>query len=183
MIDDTNNTQILMSASDICALLDIKESTLRKYALILKDVGYQFHVNDKGQRGYLEKDVIVLKRFLEVKTNRDMTLEQSANAVMAWVKESGMSLRVINKNEENNRYNDKIEELKETVQKQNEFLQELMKKMDQQQQYIDKRLEERDNRLMESIRASQEVKEKLLHIAAAQEEEKKKGFWSRLLGK
>lgn len=65
MTGDTNEKQILMSPSDVCTLLGIKESTLRKYALILKDAGYQFHVNDKGQRGYFEKDVMVLKRFME----------------------------------------------------------------------------------------------------------------------
>lgn len=62
-----------MGPNDVCTLLSIKESTLRKYALLLKDAGYQFHVNDKGQRGYFSKDVIVIKRFLEIKNNRDMT--------------------------------------------------------------------------------------------------------------
>jgi len=183
MSNDTNQSQMLMNANDVCALLGIKESTLRKYALILKDAGYQFHVNDKGQRGYLDQDVIVLKRFLEVKNNRDMTLEQSANAVIAWVRDSSMSLRVMDELKGNERYNEDIKELKETVKTQNELLQELMKKMDQQQQYIDRRLEERDTKLLESIRESQEVKEGLLQLAAAQEEEKRKGFWSKLFGK
>ncbi|MGD6879937.1 DUF3967 domain-containing protein [Bacillus infantis] len=183
MSDDMNESAILMNPSDVCTLIGIKESTLRKYAGILKNAGYDFHVNDKGQRGYFEKDVIVLKRFLEVKENRDMTLEQAANAVISWVKQSNMSLRVIEENEEKERYNDDIKALKETVQKQNELLEELMRKMDQQQRYIDQRLEERDRNLMESLRINQETKQQLLEIATARDEDRKKGFWSKLLGR
>lgn len=184
MADDTSESSILMNPSDLCTLLGIKESTLRKYAGILKNAGYEFHVNDKGQRGYFERDVIVIKRFLEVKENRDMTLEQAANAVITWVRQSNKSLHVTKENKEHERYNDDIKEIKETVQKQNELLQELMKKMDQQQRYIDKRLEERDRKLIESLKLSLETKQlqqQLLEVAAAKQKEEKKGFWKRLL--
>ncbi len=97
MTGDMNEGQILMGPSDVCTLLGIKESTLRKYALILQDAGYKFHVNDKGQRGYFERDVIVLKRFMEIKQSSDMTLEQAAEAVMAWVRQSNMAVSVIEK--------------------------------------------------------------------------------------
>lgn len=177
MSDDINQNQILMGASDVCAILDIKESTLRKYALILQDAGYHFHTNDKGQRGYFDRDVTVLRRFLEIKKASDMTLEQSANAVMAWVEQSGVSLRVIEKNKEDERYNADIKELKEMVSNQNELLKALMTQMDQQQKYIDDSLKKRDEVLMQSLKESMETR-KL--IAAAQEEEKKKGFWKRL---
>ncbi|MED1489172.1 hypothetical protein [Bacillus smithii] len=186
MSNDTNESQILMSPSDVCALLDIKESTLRKYAGILKNAGYQFHVNEKGQRGYFNQDVIVLKRFIEVKKNRDMTLEQAANAVISWVKASNMSVSVIDKENENNRYSDDIKELKEIVNKQNELLKELVERMDNQQKYIDERLKKRDELLMKSLKESMETR-KMIAAAKKEEEEeereKKKGFWSRLFGK
>lgn len=183
MTNDTNDNQILMNPGDVCTLLSIKESTLRKYALILQDAGYHFHTNGKGQRGYYDNDVTVLRRFLEIKKSSDMTLEQSANAVMSWVEQSNMSLRDISKDQENERYNDDIKSMKETIEQQNVLLQELMKKMDQQQKYIDQRLEERDQKLIESLRQSQEERKVLLEIAAAHEEEKKKGFFARLFGK
>lgn len=85
MTIDINENKILMTAGDVCTLLGIKESTLRKYALILQDAGYQFHTNSKGQRGYFDQDVTVLRRFLEIKKSPDMTLEQSANAVISWL--------------------------------------------------------------------------------------------------
>jgi predicted transcriptional regulator len=76
MTTDTSDLEMLIRPNDVCALLNIKESTLRKYALILKDAGYQFHVNDKGQRGYFNKDVIMKesqeaqKLLLEVQEER-----------------------------------------------------------------------------------------------------------------
>jgi DNA-binding transcriptional MerR regulator len=181
MTSDTNESQLLMNPSDVCTLLGIKESTLRKYALILKDAGYEFHVNDKGQRGYFEKDVIVLKRFLEIKQNRDMTLEQAAEAVMAWVQQSNIAVSVIDKKQESERYNDDMKILKEMVAQQNELLKELMTRLDQQQKYIEESLKKRDEILMQSLKESMETRKM---IAAAKEEEgKKKGFWSRLFGK
>lgn len=166
MTNDTNDNQILMTAGDVCTLLSIKESTLRKYALILQDAGYHFHTNGKGQRGYYDKDVTVLRRFLEIKKSPDMTLEQSANAVLSWVEQSNISVRVIEKDEEKERYNDDIKELKELVTKQNELIKDLVTRMDQQQHYIDERLNKRDELLMESLRQSEETKQLLL---AAQE--------------
>lgn len=183
MSDDVQTNIILMNPSDVCALLDIKESTLRKYAGILKNAGYEFHVNDKGQRGYFDKDVVVLRRFLEVKASSDMTLEQAANAVISWVEQSDMSLRVIRESEIEKRYSNDISELKETIEKQNELLQALMQKMDRQQDYIDQSMEERDKKLMESIRISQETKQLLIESEAAKDEERTKSFWSRLFGK
>jgi DNA-binding transcriptional MerR regulator len=179
MTHDMNESQILMNPSDVCTLLGIKESTLRKYALILKDAGYEFHVNDKGQRGYFEKDVIVLKRFLEIKQNRDMTLEQAAEAVMAWVQQSNVAVSVIDRNRETERYNDDIKALKEMVAQQNELLKELMMRLDQQQKYIEESLKKRDELLMQSLKESMETRK----MIAAAKEEKKKGFWLRLFGK
>ncbi len=153
MTGDTNEGQILMEPSDVCALLGIKEPTLRKYALILQDAGYKFHVNDKGQRGYFERDVIVLKRFMEIKQSNDMTLEQAVEAVMAWVRHSNIAVSVIEKKSGSNRYNDDIQVPKEMVTKQNELLKELMMRLDQQQKYIEKNLKKRDELLMQSSRS------------------------------
>jgi DNA-binding transcriptional MerR regulator len=182
MTSDTNESQILMNPSDVCTLLGIKESTLRKYALILQDAGYKFHVNDKGQRGYFEKDVIVLKRFMEIKQNRDMTLEQAAEAVMAWVQQSNIAVSVIDKKQESERYNDDIKTLKEMVAQQNELLKELTTRLDQQQKYIEESLKKRDELLMQSLKESMETR-RMIAAAKEEDEKKKKGFWSRLLGK
>ncbi|MED3905805.1 hypothetical protein, partial [Geobacillus thermodenitrificans] len=153
-----------------------------KYALILQDAGYKFHVNDKGQRGYFQNDVIVLKRFMEIKQSSDMTLEQAAEAVMAWVQQSNVAVRVMDKKQESERYNDDIQALKEMVAKQNELLKELMMRLDQQQKYIEESLKKRDELLMQSLKESMETR-KMIAAAKEEDEKKKKGFWSRLFGK
>lgn len=176
------NDNMIMGASDVCTLLKIKESTLRKYALLLQDAGYHFDMNDKGQRAYYNKDVIALKKLLETKNSPNMTLEQSANAVMTWLKQSGMTVPATVNERHNEQHNDDIKELKEVIQA-------LVLKMDSQQKYIEERdkrqLErdqERDRQWMEFVRQNQEEKKVFLQIAAAQEEEKKKSFWQRLFG-
>jgi len=183
-LDETRvDSQILMGPGDVCTLLDIKESTLRKYALLLTDAGYQFHVNEKGQRGYFNEDVVVLKKFLEIKNNSDMTLKQSANAVMSWVNQSSMSLSVTRKEDEKDRYSDDIKELKETVNNQTELIKQLVERLDEQQKHNaerDRRLEERDRNLMEVMNKTLETRKELLEIAAAKEENEKKGFFARL---
>ncbi|MGM9988103.1 MAG: DUF3967 domain-containing protein [Bacillaceae bacterium] len=176
MTNDTRNSEILMGANDVCTLLGIKESTLRKYAILLKDAGYQFHVNDKGQRGYLNKDVIVLKRLIEIKGHRDMTLDKAVTAVISWAQQSDISLGVTLENDNNNRYDDDIKYLKETINKQNELLEKLVFKIEQQQKYIDERLEKRDQMLMESLKQSQETK--MLLLAAKEEQKKKRSIFS-----
>lgn len=176
-----NEDKIILSPGDVCTLLKTKESTLRKYALILQDAGYHFDTNEKGQRAYYNKDVIAFKKLVEINKSTDMTLEQSANAVISWFEQSNMSLRVTENKREIERYSDDIKELKETVQKQTILIQELVKQMDQQNKYIVERFErmERDRELTESLRTA--LTETQKQIASAQEE--KKGFWSKLFGK
>lgn len=182
MSNEINDENIIMSPGEVSSLLGIKESTLRKYALILKDAGYHFYVNEKGQRWYYNRDVIAFKKLIQIKQSPDMTLEQAANAVVSWYEQSNVSLSITHEKPKEDRYNDDIKELKETIDKQNKLIYDLMIKMDQQQKYIDQRLEERDKILLESIRYSQEERKAILQIAAAQEEQQKKGFLSRLFG-
>jgi DNA-binding transcriptional MerR regulator len=184
------NDDMIMSPGDVAALLQIKESTLRKYALILKDAGYHFQVNGKGQRWYYNRDVIAFKKLLEIKQSPDMTLEQAANAVVSWITQSNVSL-VITENERNtDHHNDDITELKEMVNQQTLVIQELVKQMAEQQKHNEERDKrqserdlERDRQWLEFVRQNQEEKKVLLQIAAAQEEEQKKGFFARLFSR
>lgn len=77
-------SSIAYNASDVAALLGLKQSTLRKYANVLQKAGYTFHRNEQGHRGYFDKDVMVIRRLMETKQHPDMTLEKAAEAVMSW---------------------------------------------------------------------------------------------------
>lgn len=181
MSDDTNESKIVYTGSDVSTLLKIQESTLRKYALLLSEAGYKFHKSKNGYRGYFEKDVIVLKKLIETKNHPDMTLKQACNAVMSWV-ESGIETSVdTNDITEKERYNDGYEKLlgefNEYKKQQEEFNKKLLERLDQQHEYIESKLSRRDEQLMSALRESQETKQLLL---ATKEEEKKKSFWAKL---
>lgn len=71
----------IYSPADIAALLKVKETTLRKYSLLLEEVGYSFKRNAQKQRWYEDNDVIALQKFVSLKHNGDMNLRECAEAV------------------------------------------------------------------------------------------------------
>lgn len=164
----------IMSPNDVSTVLQIKESTLRKYSLLLENVGYKFQRNNQNQRWYTDTDIVALKKLITLKNSTDMNLKDCAEAVLMWSKNHDVTQPLTVPDNATERRKDDIEELKELVNKQSDLIKELLTRMDQQQKYIDEKLEQRDTRLMESIRESQEVKQQLLQLAASREEEDKK---------
>lgn len=177
-----NKKEMIYSPGELAQLLKVKESTLRKYSLVLQKEGYNFYKNDKGHRAYFDKDVIVFRKFIDFSKSPDMTLERSANAVMAWVNSQDVShsdtTDITEKERYNISYNELLQSFNSYKDQQEKFNQELLNKLQQQHEYIEKRLNERDSSLMTAIREIQEQKQ----LAAAQEPEKKKGFLARLFG-
>ncbi|MBJ8031066.1 DUF3967 domain-containing protein [Bacillus cereus group sp. N21] len=143
---------------------------------MLEEVGYKFHKNELGHRGFLNDDVVALKTLADIKSHPNMTLKQACNAVMTWLHNENIAdsdttiLRHEEQNEE--RHIEGFNELKEMIQQQNELLKQMAKKLDEQQQYIDEKLEKRDQLLMQTIRETQEQKA-LLETAATN----KKPWW------
>lgn len=173
----------IMSPHDVSTLLQIKESTLRKYSLLLENVGYKFQRNNQNQRWYNDTDIVALKKLISLKNSTDMNLKECSEAVLLWANSQTVTQSLTISGNDTERHDDGIKELKELVTNQNEMIKELLSRMDHQQKYIDERLEQRDKMFMESIRESQEERKALLQIAVAHEEEKKKGFFTRLFGK
>jgi DNA-binding transcriptional MerR regulator len=175
------NQSPILSPNDLSTLLKIKESTLRKYSILLESVGYTFQRNNQNQRWYNDSDIVAFKKLITLKNSTDMNLKDCAEAVLLWSKGHDVTQPLTVVNNDTKRHDDDITELKAMVTQQNILLQELVKKIDQQQKYIDEKLEQRDKTLLESIRGTQEIKQQLLQIASAKEE--KKGFFARLFNK
>lgn len=176
MTSDIQETQTVYNSNDVATLLKIQESTLRKYCLMLEEAGYEFLKNEFGYRGYLNDDVIALKRLIEIKKHPDMTLKKACNAVVAWLKDKSITDRNTTDITKNERHNDSYEELlnrfEAFTEQQDNFNKELIEQLKKQQSYIENILLERDKKLMEALRETQETR-KL--IAAA--EENKKAWW------
>ena len=183
----TVENQTVYSPSDVQKLLDVDESTLRKYALVMEKNGYKFHKNKRNHRGYFDKDVVALRKLLEFNEQEDMTLERSAKAVMTWVQEQYVTVSVISEEPAQNgeeRYNEMIERLKRLEEKseqqeahnqqQKAFNQELINQLQKQHEYITNSLEQRDKALMSAMKESMEAQKA---IAASVQEKKKKHWW------
>ncbi|MGP4108912.1 DUF3967 domain-containing protein [Virgibacillus sp. L01] len=140
-------TQKVYSSRESAALLNIKESTLRKYVLLLEDAGYKFHKNELGHRGYYENDLISLKKLLEIKEFPEMTLKQSASAVMSWVQGDDLSDadiydNILSYNRHNASYNDLHKEIQEFKKRHEAYNQTLMERMEKQEKVLMRALNE-----------------------------------------
>jgi len=167
-------------------LLDLKVSTIRKYANVLQKAGYHFYKNDKGHRGYYDHDVIALRKLTDIKSHPDMTLERAAKTVVSWFNQSSVSGSDTENNTSDKRYIS-YDEFKALQEKQEEQMQqiidlnqELINRLDQQQNYLDQRLAKRDQELMDVLNQTLETKKQ---IASAQEGKAKKGFFKKLFSK
>ncbi len=161
--------QAVYSSSDVATLLQIKESTLRKYCLLLMDEGYEFMSNGLGHRAYTDTDLITLRKLIELKNEASMTLKQATQAVMAWKKGNSVSDSVI----DTDSYNPLLAEFSLFREQQENFNKELLKQLQKQQDYIDNRLEQRDQVLMQSLKESLEARKEI----AAARQKKWWQFW------
>ncbi|MFT9494236.1 MULTISPECIES: hypothetical protein [Bacillota] len=176
MTNDTESSQSIYSSGDVATILKIQESTLRKYCIMLEKAGYKIHKNEHGHRGFYDKDVITLKKLLEIKKHPDMTLEQACNAVISWIRESGGTKHDTtdispynqhNTSDDDNSIGQFRKEFQEYQKQQEVFQKELINQLNKQNEYIKNSLNERDERLLNAIKQSMEHRQQ---IAAAKEE-------------
>ncbi|MFJ5761036.1 MerR family transcriptional regulator [Neobacillus sp. NPDC093182] len=84
----------IYSPSHVQELLGIDSNTLRKYATLLEGHGYPIHRNNRGHRGYFEKDINTIRKFIDFSSQEGMTLELSAQAIMTWISEENKTVGV-----------------------------------------------------------------------------------------
>jgi len=142
----------IYSPSDISSLINVKESTLRKYSLLLEEVGYEFQRNPQGQRWYSDKDVIALQKMMTFKNSGAMPLKDCANAVYLWSKGGDITepSTVSHNAEERHEVaitDEGVNELKELVVKQQQFITDLGKRLEENFE----KQEQRDKYLLQKI--------------------------------
>lgn len=164
MTVETQQNQAVYGSSDVAVTLNVQESTLRKYCLILEKADYEFLKNEHGHRAFFDQDIIVLKKLIDLKKDSDMTLEQSAKAVIAWKNGGVIAEGDTEEKRYIMRYNDLLEEFKQFKEQQMDFNKELIAELKKQSEYIENRLEERDRVLLLSVKESMEARRE---VAAA----------------
>lgn len=177
------------SPSDIAALLKVKESTLRKYSLLLEECGYRFDRNDQKQRWYSDKDVIAFQKLVAFKQNGDMNLKSCAEAVYLWSKGGDITEVSTDTHNGNQRHssditpaiNQEIISMRELIEEQRDLIQSLYEKLEHQ----DASQKERDRLLLNSIEQLQldlqQQREEQILLPPPQEE--KTSLWNRLFKK
>jgi DNA-binding transcriptional MerR regulator len=112
----------IYSPSHVQELLGIDSNTLRKYATLLEGHGYPIHRNSRGHRGYFEKDINTIRKFIDFSSQEGMTLELSAQAIMTSISEENKTVGVTE--------NEPVHTSPETEISQNRDFEELVERID-----------------------------------------------------
>ncbi|QVY63924.1 DUF3967 domain-containing protein [Cytobacillus gottheilii] len=176
-------TDKLYAPKEIILLLDIADSTLRKWSIALEEQGYYFARTVKQRRMFSDRDVVVLKSLRNLVQVQNLSLQNASIIVASKYKDEPSA----QENGENsvpvNRYDSsqidtlikEINSLKEGQEQLKAFNNELLQTLKQQQKYIDERLNKRDDMLLESIREVQKSNTLLLE---QKKDKKRKGLFS-----
>lgn len=88
----------IYSPSHVQELLGIDSNTLRKYATLLERHGYPIHRNSRGHRGYFEKDINTIRKFIDYSSQEGMTLELSVQAIMTSSSNENKAITITDEN-------------------------------------------------------------------------------------
>lgn len=176
----------LYSPKDLTDILDIGDSSLRKWCIAIEEQGYFFSRTENNKRMFLDRDLIVLKHFKQLVKVQNMSLQNAAVVVAskyqdirstAGAQEDSIDgQRALEETLESFQNNvlSEIEQLKD-------LNRQLLTRLDEQQKYIEERLTHRDNMLLESIRETQTTKQLLLEVREEQQKKTRRGLlnWFR----
>lgn len=81
-------------SKEVALNLEINSNTLRRWSLELEKEGYEFTRNDKDQRIYYDRDIVVLIEFQKM-VDKTQSLENAAKAVVARFRERGNAEKML----------------------------------------------------------------------------------------
>jgi DNA-binding transcriptional MerR regulator len=153
-------------ARHIAELLEIGDSTLRKWCLALEKQGYTFVKDNKGNRLFTDHDIIALRTLKTFTHGRKMTIENGASAVVLQFTGANLAGTAIAPQREEERPNERYDELKdelldlkgyiikqtEVIKQQNEMIQKLAERLELQEQTM----RDRQLLLLTEVKTTQE---------------------------
>lgn len=151
---------------DTAKLLEVKETTLRKYAILLEKYGYTFtRSGANNKRWYTDQDVIAFKKLITHSIAHGVTLETAAKAVMADIKSESVAVTLTAESENKTgpleRYNGDIEKaflaLHDIIAEQNKKIDTLTKMMIEQREYIQNQEKHNEQSLPEPEAAAEKT--------------------------
>ncbi|MGC8231129.1 hypothetical protein ACP2W0_19300 [Pseudobacillus badius] len=191
--------QRLYSPGEVALQLKVERQTITKYARLFETVGFTFHKDEKGNRGYTDINVMMFRDLISQKSKPGITLESAAKSIVSIYKDKSVTDTVTTFPVEIERYNSVIEDKldmlmlafqkqQELIESQHKMIQSLQSEIQQQNHYIDNSLKERDKKLLENMNLLQEQKkeqsEVIKQLAITKESEKsKRSILARWFGK
>lgn len=151
---------------EIADLLQISDSTLRKWCLLLEKEGYKFLRDDKNNRAFTDHDVIALRKFQELTKDKHVTLENATTIVVSMYSERAVTLPVMPKED---RYEERFAEMEKQL---NQLIQ-YNEKQDAFNRALIEKLDQRNDQLNEFIQIYRQ------QLEAPKEKKKWYQFWIR----
>lgn len=189
----------LMTSAEVCKIFEIKPSTLRKWAVLFANAGYEFHKDEHGRRHYRDSDIALFHRFVALKMRGEISMEKAANQVISEFKDSKESPDIASSDTELVRHDDRyIGDIERVIFEQlSAHEQRLTERFDEQLRLQQAGYEASLRVLLNKVNKLEEQNAKLLELQApapadqsensgdiAEEETPaKRSWWDKIIGK
>lgn len=165
-----NVTEHYYSPKELTAMMDISDSTLRKWCLALEEHRYYFSRTDNKKRVFTDRDVVVLKQLQNLIQIQHLSHQNAAMIVANRYREdasehpnSENSVPAIRSDSEIiTKLNSELDTLKEQQEQLITLNKQLIQRLDEREKYIDERLNQQQEALLESINELKQDKKILL---------------------
>ncbi|MGP9043231.1 hypothetical protein [Cytobacillus kochii] len=193
-MNSSSGTDRPFNSKEISAILDIGDSTLRKWCLAIEEQKYYFPRTEGNKRLFFKKDVEMLKQFRKYVKVQNLSMNDASRLVVEDLdgviseeneQENGKNSVLVGRSDSEiiQRLVEHIERQEQFIEKQETFNKELLVRLEEQRTYFREHNEQRDQYLMETLEKNFEQQKQ---IAVAKEEENPKeniSIWKRLFGK
>lgn len=142
---------------EISMVLDIGDSTLRKWCIAIEEQEYFFNRTDNHKRLFTDNDLIVLKHFRNLVKVQNMSMQNAAVIVASKYKDvQGTPSGQENTANGERLLNDTYTKILEEMEQLREMNRQLLLKMDEQQSFFTEQLNQRDEMLIKTFKDHQE---------------------------
>ncbi|MCP3033434.1 DUF3967 domain-containing protein [Halobacillus sp. A1] len=174
---------------EMARVLNVGDSTLRKWCIAVEKEGYFFSRTENKRRVFYENERLLLHSLRELVQVQFISIDNAAKIVASKYNQTPFEQVDSDNNvpalrpdsEQVQRMMSFIEEQQEHIQRQESYIQrqenfnkELLERLGEQHERIEERLKERDRTLMETLNELQEQKRL--------DQDKPKSFWNRMFG-
>lgn len=192
----------LMTSAEVCKIFEIKPSTLRKWAVLFANAGYEFHKDENGRRHYRDSDIALFHRFVALKMRGEISMEKAANQVISEFNASKESPDISGSDTELSRHDDRyLGDIERIISEQlKAHKQELKEQFDEQIRLQQAGYEASLRVLLNEVHELKEQNAKLLELQApapadqpedsgdiaekvAEQAPVKRSWWDKLRGK